>query len=97
MAVPALDCTKAFIPPGKILFGINGFRNKLSHLVGPPLTAFKTIFSLAFFQGLDCNLVDIGGVTCLTSWEQFQHMYQESSEPQCSIGASLSEPHIVVI
>jgi len=51
MAVLVLDGIKAFVPPlppGRILFGINGFRNKLSHLVGPPLTAFKAAISLAF-------------------------------------------------
>ena len=48
MGVSALDCTKAFVGTGRILFGINGFRNKLSHFVGPPLRAFKAIFSLAF-------------------------------------------------
>ena len=41
MGVSALDCTKAFVGTGRILFGINGFRNKLSHLVGPPLTPFN--------------------------------------------------------
>ena len=48
MGASALDCTKAWIGIGRILFGINGFRNKLSHLVGPPLTAFKAAISLAF-------------------------------------------------
>jgi len=48
MGVSALDCTKALVGSGMILLGINGFRNKLSHLVWPPLTAFKAFFSLAF-------------------------------------------------
>ena len=48
MGVSALDCTKALVGTGRILFGINGFRNKLSHLVGPPLTPFNSIISLAF-------------------------------------------------
>ena len=48
MGVSAVVSTKALIGTGMILFGINGFRNKLSHFVEPPLTAFKGIFSLAF-------------------------------------------------
>ena len=38
MAVAGLSCRKAMVSIGRaisVLFGINGLRNKLSHLVGP--------------------------------------------------------------
>ena len=40
----ALVCTGWSI---SVLFGINGLRNKQSHLVGPPFPAFKACFSAA--------------------------------------------------
>ena len=50
-----------------VLFGINGLRNKLSHLVGPPFSAFKAGCFLAipgwhFPEALIENLL-IGGVS----------------------------------
>jgi len=86
--VSALDCTKALVGTGRILFCINGFRNKMSHLVGPPLTPFKTIISLAF----PSNMVDIGRVTCLNIYTK-----KAWNPSVVYIGESLSEPHIVVI
>jgi len=48
MAMSELACRKALVGTGRVisvLFGINGFRNKPSDLVGPPFVAFMANFS----------------------------------------------------
>ena len=50
LTVAGLSCRKAMVCTGKaisVLFGINGLRNKLSHLVGPVFLppAYKGSFS----------------------------------------------------
>jgi len=45
-----LDVDKPWLVPGgmhiSVLFGINGLRNKPSHLVGPLFPVFRTCFQL---------------------------------------------------
>jgi len=58
MAMSWLGCRKAMVGtewPIPLLFGINGLRNKLCHLVGPPFSArfFFRYTSLAFLRTLD--------------------------------------------
>ena len=57
MAVSWLGCRKAMVGTGwpiPLLFGINGLRNKLCHLVGPPFPACSFSYtSLAFPESLD--------------------------------------------
>ena len=43
-----------------VLFGINGVRNKRSHLVGPPFPEFKAHFQLQLLAFLE-RLMLIGG------------------------------------
>ena len=48
MAMSGLISRNDFVSSGKdisVLFGLNGFRNKPSHLVGPPFPGFKARFS----------------------------------------------------
>ena len=47
-----------------VLFGINGVRNKLPHLVGPPFPVFKACFSAMvgwhFLRDLTRHLLNCG-------------------------------------
>ena len=48
MAVSGLVLRSNLVDTGRaisVLFGINGVRNKRSHLVGPPFSEFKACFS----------------------------------------------------
>jgi len=52
MAVSGLGCRNDLVGTGRAIFvpfDINGVRNKLSHLVGTPLPAFKACFSGWYF------------------------------------------------
>ena len=60
MAMSGLVFRSDLVGTGKaisIVFGINGFRNKRSHLVGPPFPEFEDHFSamarLAFLERLN--------------------------------------------
>ena len=67
MAVSGLVLRSDLVGTGRaisIIFGINGVRNKRSHLVGPPFPEFKARFSATagwhFLRDLTWRLV-IGG------------------------------------
>ena len=67
MATSALIFRSDLVGTGRaisILFGVNGVRNKRSHLVGPPSPEFKTCFSATagwyFLRDLTRHLL-IGG------------------------------------
>ena len=48
MAMSGLISRNDLVGTGRtisVLFGVNGVRNKQSHLVGPPFPAFKACFS----------------------------------------------------
>ena len=71
-----------------ILFGINGHRNKLSYLVGPPFLAFTAHFSATpgwhFPRALIESLLIVGVVRVLTCrnwfWEKFEAQHPKGTE-----------------
>jgi len=75
---------------------LGGLRNRLSHLVRPPFPAFF----LGWHFPSSWNFVNWWMWVGSHVWpsEQFQHIYQKSLEPNCSIfGVNRSECHMVMI
>ena len=64
MAASGLISRNELVGTERAIFGLNGVRNKQSHLVGPPFPAFKACFSATatwhFLRDLTRHLL-IGG------------------------------------